>query len=69
MVWYDPKNPLEAAKELLSETRKFLGRNRPVIADRLISEALKNLTSVTESSTTPKSVRNTTAGSAENCER
>ena len=71
MVWIDPQKPLEAAMALLWESRKCLGRNRPVLADRNIAEAMKQLGGmmVTESSTTQTSAKSTTAEFAANCDK
>ena len=69
MVWIDPNKPLEAAKELLHEARKRLGKNQTVLADRLIAEALTTLKWATESSTTQTSAKSITAEFAANCDK
>jgi len=56
MVWTNPKEPLEAAVLYLREAQKYLGRNRPVIADRLITLALDSLKTM-DSSTTQNTVK------------
>jgi hypothetical protein len=63
VVWTDPNKPLESAVLYLREAQKYLGRNRPVIADRLITLALDSLKRM-DSSTTLSTAKTPGAESA-----